>query len=100
MQFYRVQDICNKYGGQARARSTVYMDRAECRVFGLDIPGSRVSWSTQFGHSRTSGCSGEIRSPTQSLHGAPACDSDMPSRTWPAMAGLCCIETPSVMNTR
>lgn len=29
MQFYRVQDICNKYGGQARARSTVYMDRAE-----------------------------------------------------------------------
>lgn len=29
MDFYRVQDICKKYGGQARARSTVYMDRAE-----------------------------------------------------------------------
>lgn len=27
MQFYRVQDICNKFGGQAR--STVYADRAE-----------------------------------------------------------------------
>ena len=34
MQFYRVQDICNKYGGQARARSTVYMDRAEWAAAG------------------------------------------------------------------
>lgn len=27
MQFYKVQDVCNKFGGQAR--STVYADRAD-----------------------------------------------------------------------